>query len=134
MKTSELREMSDEQLDLTLKETEHNLFRLRMQAQTERLQTRLEPLLPVVSGLRQHHEQMFGGGDGQVSWQARQGGVVQLGTASLGHIVRLARVCPFAQGASGPAGAARNRGVRAPKRRSVRRSSCYRGRLLSPMR
>jgi large subunit ribosomal protein L29 len=37
MKTSELREMSDEQLQLTLKETEHNLFRLRMQAQTERL-------------------------------------------------------------------------------------------------
>jgi large subunit ribosomal protein L29 len=37
MKTNELREMSDEQLDLTLKETEHNLFRLRMQAQTERL-------------------------------------------------------------------------------------------------
>ena len=29
--------MSDEQLQLTLKETEHNLFRLRMQAQTERL-------------------------------------------------------------------------------------------------
>jgi large subunit ribosomal protein L29 len=29
--------MSDEQLGLTLKETEHNLFRLRMQAQTERL-------------------------------------------------------------------------------------------------
>ena len=29
--------MSDEQLVLTLKETEHNLFRLRMQAQTERL-------------------------------------------------------------------------------------------------
>ena len=37
MKTAELREMSDEQLVLTLKETEHNLFRLRMQAQTERL-------------------------------------------------------------------------------------------------
>jgi large subunit ribosomal protein L29 len=37
MKASELREMSDEQLQLTLKETEHNLFRLRMQAQTERL-------------------------------------------------------------------------------------------------
>jgi len=37
MKTNELREMSDEQLDLTLKETEHHLFRLRMQAQTERL-------------------------------------------------------------------------------------------------
>ena len=37
MKTNELREMSDEQLGLTLKETEQNLFRLRMQAQTERL-------------------------------------------------------------------------------------------------
>ena len=37
MKPAELREMSDEQLVLTLKETEHNLFRLRMQAQTERL-------------------------------------------------------------------------------------------------
>ena len=37
MKIAELREMSDEQLGLTLKETEHNLFRLRMQAQTERL-------------------------------------------------------------------------------------------------
>jgi large subunit ribosomal protein L29 len=37
MKTNELREMSDEQLLLTLKESEHNLFRLRMQAQTERL-------------------------------------------------------------------------------------------------
>ena len=37
MKTAELREMSDEQLELTLKDTEHNLFRLRMQAQTERL-------------------------------------------------------------------------------------------------
>ena len=37
MKTTELREMSDEQLQLTLKETEQNLFRLRMQAQTERL-------------------------------------------------------------------------------------------------
>ena len=37
MKPAELREMSDEQLQLTLNETEHNLFRLRMQAQTERL-------------------------------------------------------------------------------------------------
>jgi large subunit ribosomal protein L29 len=37
MKAAELREMSDEQLGLTLKETEQNLFRLRMQAQTERL-------------------------------------------------------------------------------------------------
>ena len=37
MKASEYREMSDEQLGLTLTETEQNLFRLRMQAQTERL-------------------------------------------------------------------------------------------------
>lgn len=36
-KTSELREMSDEQLMLTLKETADVLFRLRVQAQTERL-------------------------------------------------------------------------------------------------
>jgi large subunit ribosomal protein L29 len=33
----ELREMSDEQLQLTLHETVDVLFRLRMQAQTERL-------------------------------------------------------------------------------------------------
>lgn len=37
MKASELREMSDEQLQLTLQETAKTLFRLRMQAQTERL-------------------------------------------------------------------------------------------------
>lgn len=37
MKAAELREMSDEQLQLTLNETQQNLFRLRMQAQTERL-------------------------------------------------------------------------------------------------
>jgi large subunit ribosomal protein L29 len=37
MKMAELRDMSDEQLELTLKETRENLFRLRMQAQTERL-------------------------------------------------------------------------------------------------
>ena len=36
-KASELREMSDEQLDLTLKEASENLFRMRIQAQTERL-------------------------------------------------------------------------------------------------
>jgi large subunit ribosomal protein L29 len=39
MKVSELREMSPEQLELTLQETAKNLFRLRMQAQTERLST-----------------------------------------------------------------------------------------------
>jgi len=37
MKSAELREMSDEQLNLTLNETQQSLFRLRMQAQTERL-------------------------------------------------------------------------------------------------
>lgn len=37
MKINELREMSDEQLQLTLNETIENLFRLRIQAQTERL-------------------------------------------------------------------------------------------------
>ena len=37
MKASELREMSDEQLQITLNETIDTLFRLRVQAQTERL-------------------------------------------------------------------------------------------------
>ena len=37
MKAAELREMSDEQLELTLKETAESLFRLRIQSQTERL-------------------------------------------------------------------------------------------------
>ncbi|MGA2796537.1 MAG: 50S ribosomal protein L29 [Thermoguttaceae bacterium] len=36
-KASELRDMSDEHLSLTLKDTIKNLFRLRLQAQTERL-------------------------------------------------------------------------------------------------
>jgi large subunit ribosomal protein L29 len=37
IKAAELREMSDEQLGAVLKETTDNLFRLRLQAQTERL-------------------------------------------------------------------------------------------------
>ena len=37
MKAAELREMSDEQLELTLKDTCDRLFRLRLQSQTERL-------------------------------------------------------------------------------------------------
>ncbi len=36
-KANELREMSDEQLAVTLHETTEGLFRLRLQAQTERL-------------------------------------------------------------------------------------------------
>ena len=39
MKTEELRQMSDEQLDLTLKETVKNLFHLRFQSATDRLET-----------------------------------------------------------------------------------------------
>ena len=35
--TAELRDMSDEQLELTAKEAAENLFRLRIQASTERL-------------------------------------------------------------------------------------------------
>jgi large subunit ribosomal protein L29 len=41
-KSSELREMSDEQLGLTLKEASDNLFHLRIKAQTERLDTPTE--------------------------------------------------------------------------------------------
>ncbi len=36
-KAAELRQMSDEQLAMTLKETTDHFFRLRLQAQTERL-------------------------------------------------------------------------------------------------
>jgi large subunit ribosomal protein L29 len=39
MKSEELRQMSDEQLDLTLKETIKNLFHLRFQSATDRLET-----------------------------------------------------------------------------------------------
>ena len=39
MKAKELREMSDDQLTLTLKETTKNLFHLRFQSATERLET-----------------------------------------------------------------------------------------------
>jgi len=37
MKAQELRDMSDEQLGLTLKEASEKLFRLRIQSQTEKL-------------------------------------------------------------------------------------------------
>lgn len=37
MKASELREMSDEQLELTAKEAAGQLFRMRVQSQTEKL-------------------------------------------------------------------------------------------------
>ncbi|PQO35534.1 50S ribosomal protein L29 [Blastopirellula marina] len=37
MKANELREMSDDQLSATLKDAAESIFRLKMQAQTERL-------------------------------------------------------------------------------------------------
>ena len=37
-KPAEIREQSDEQLELLLKETQQNLFRLRLQSETERLE------------------------------------------------------------------------------------------------
>ena len=39
MKPREIREMSDEQLDLTIKDTIKHLFQLRFQSATERLET-----------------------------------------------------------------------------------------------
>lgn len=39
MKTEELRSMSDEQLDLTLKETVKDLFHLKVASATDRLET-----------------------------------------------------------------------------------------------
>jgi large subunit ribosomal protein L29 len=38
MNVSELREMSDEQLEVTLKDTCRSLFRLKIQSQTEKLE------------------------------------------------------------------------------------------------
>ncbi len=37
-KPAELREQTDEQLELTLREVQNNLFRLRLQSETERLE------------------------------------------------------------------------------------------------
>jgi len=48
MKITELHEMSDEQLVLTLKETEQGLFRLRMQAQKQ--------ILDAPSEVRRHRK------------------------------------------------------------------------------
>jgi large subunit ribosomal protein L29 len=42
MKASEVREMSDEQLVLTLKDTAQSYFKLRLQSQTERLDSSSE--------------------------------------------------------------------------------------------
>lgn len=45
MKARELREMSTEQLEALLRETTEALFRLRIQKQTERLASPMEPRL-----------------------------------------------------------------------------------------
>jgi large subunit ribosomal protein L29 len=37
-KPAEIRDQTDEQLELLLKEVQHNLFRLRLQSETERLE------------------------------------------------------------------------------------------------
>jgi large subunit ribosomal protein L29 len=37
-KPAELREQTDEQLEMLLREVQHNLFRLRLQSETERLE------------------------------------------------------------------------------------------------
>ena len=42
MRAEELREMSDEQLSLTIKDAQESLFRLRLQGQTEKLDTPTE--------------------------------------------------------------------------------------------
>jgi len=44
MKNSDLRQMTDEQLDLTLKDVIKNLFHLRFQSATDRLETPSEML------------------------------------------------------------------------------------------
>ncbi len=43
-KPAELREQSDDQLEVTLKEVQQNLFRLRLQSETERLEAPSEIL------------------------------------------------------------------------------------------
>ena len=43
-KPAELREQSDDQLEITLKEVQQNLFRLRLQSETERLEAPSEIL------------------------------------------------------------------------------------------
>ena len=67
MKTSELREMSDEQLELTRKETCENLFRLRIQAQTERLDapSELKKIRRLIARIKTiQHERQNGDGAG----------------------------------------------------------------------
>lgn len=61
MKAAELRDMSDEQLALSLKEASEKLFRLRIQSQTERLDTpselrRHRRLIARIKTVQRHRE------------------------------------------------------------------------------
>ena len=61
MKAAELRDMSDEQLRLSLKEASEKLFRLRIQSQTERLDTpselrRHRRLIARIKTVQRHRE------------------------------------------------------------------------------
>ena len=66
MRVAELRDMSDEQLQLTLKEATESLFRLRLQAQTERLDApselrRHRRLIAQIKTLQRQRELSAGG-------------------------------------------------------------------------
>ena len=61
MKLDELRDMSDEQLQATLKDTMETLFRLRIQSQTERLDApselrRMRRLIAQIKTLQRERE------------------------------------------------------------------------------
>ncbi|MCY2991606.1 MAG: 50S ribosomal protein L29 [Planctomycetota bacterium] len=61
MKAAELRDMSDEQLALSLKDASEKLFRLRIQSQTERLDTpselrRHRRLIARIKTIQRHRE------------------------------------------------------------------------------
>jgi large subunit ribosomal protein L29 len=68
MKAGELREMSDDQLQATMKDAADNLFRLRIKSQTERLNTpseirRNRRLLARILTI-QHERALAAGGSG----------------------------------------------------------------------
>jgi large subunit ribosomal protein L29 len=79
MKPSELRQMSDEQLALTLRELTKNLFHLRFQSATERLETPSEILKAkrdiarVQTIMRERQLKIGAGGSGGASEATRQG-------------------------------------------------------------
>ena len=68
-KSSELRDMSEEQIRLTWKEAAENLFRLRIQAQTERLDvpTELKKAAAIDRPLPDHFERA-----GSQSWAQKK--------------------------------------------------------------